>query len=237
MQNRTCWARSVSMLALLSGLFCVGQAQAEGLPASSAAGLPGAPLSGAAVPGFTPYQRVHLSPNLRNSVIEVMAYECPYCWHLETAMLRWSATLPSNIHFSQMPATIGKKWVPMTQGFYATALIDPAAIPRFNAAAFNLVQKQGYPFQSPRTYAMAAQEAGVNPGLYVALLNNRDVHTLVYNDEKIMLATQITKTPTLIICGRYLINPGSTQGNYSLFFQLANGLISRCESLNKLKAK
>ena len=202
---------------------------------SGLSGLGDMPTGSGPAPAFKPYQRVHLGGHLQNSVIEVMVFECPFCRRLETEMLRWSATLPSSIHFSQMPATIGKRWVPMTQGFYAVALTDPAAIPRFNAAAFTLIQKQGYPFQSPRTYAMAAQQAGIQPGLYTAMLNNPDVHQLVYNDEKIMLATQITRTPTLIICGRYLINPGSTQGNYSMFFQLANGLISHCESVNKLK--
>ena len=225
---------------LSAGVLSAGVALADGLPgmgvgSAGLAGLPGASQPGAPMPGFKPYQTVNLGSNLEHSVIEVMAYECPYCMRLETAMLRWSATLPKAIRFDQMPAAIGKRWVPMTQGFYAAAVIDPKAIPRFNAAAFSLVQKQGYAFQDPRTYALAAEEAGIPPSLYREMLGYKGVRELVYNDEKIMLKTQIVKTPTLIICGRYLINPGDTKGNYSLFFQLANGLVSRCESLDKLK--
>ena len=234
------WLSAVGM-PLLSGMLSIGMLPAGMLPAGEAmaAGLPAGMGMGptGAAPGYKPYQTVHLGANLDHSVIEVMAYECPYCMRLETSILRWSATLPDTIRFDQMPAAIGKRWIPMTQGFYAAAVIDPKAIPRFNEAAFSLVQKQGYAFQDPRTYALAAEEAGIPLALYRQMLGYKGVHQLVYNDEKIMLATQIVKTPTLIICGRYLINPGDTQGNYSLFFQLANGLVSRCQSLDKFKEK
>jgi thiol:disulfide interchange protein DsbA len=53
---------------------------------------------------------------------------------------------------------------------------------------------------------------------------------------KIMAKAGIRRTPSLIICGRYVINPGSVQGNYSMFFQLANALASHCISENRIEA-
>lgn len=35
-------------------------------------------------------------------------------------------------------------------------------------------------------------------------------------------------TPTLVICGKWMITPDSTNGNQELFMQLANGLVSKC---------
>jgi thiol:disulfide interchange protein DsbA len=179
------------------------------------------------VPQFQPYRRVHLQ-GLDHTVIEAMVYECPYCRALNSQMLNWAQTLPSSIHFEQMPAAIGKAWLPMTQAYFAVAGYNPTLLPQFDDAAFHLVQDEHQPYWSRATYRVAAEDVGVPASVYAVGVTLDPVINMVVKDAKIMAKAKIRKTPSLIICGRYVINPGDVQGNYSYFFELANALVSRC---------
>ncbi len=185
-------------------------------------------------PSFRPYRRVHLNPVYHSTVIEAMVYECPYCKKLDAAMWHWKATLPASVHFEQMPAVVGNGWIPMAQSYFAAAAVDPAALHRFDHLAFSLVQGGGRSFQDPKTYAIAAQEAGINPVYYSAAMANPLVQKLVLADMRVMAKAHVLKTPTLIICGRYTIDPGDVQSNYGMFFRLADALVSRCIRENRV---
>lgn len=187
------------------------------------------------VPNFQPYRHIQI-PKLNGSVIEAMVYECPYCRALNTQILRWAKTLPGTIHFEQMPAAVGKSWIPMTQAYFAVAGYNPALLPEFDQAAFHLVQDEHQPYWSRATYRVAAEDVGVPVQTYAAGLSMKPVVNLVVQDVKIMAKARIRKTPSLIICGRYVLNPGDVQGNYSYFFELANALVSRCITQNHIEA-
>ncbi|OFC62197.1 disulfide bond formation protein DsbA [Acidithiobacillus caldus] len=192
------------------------------------------PPANSGVPTFKPYRRIHLGPAYENTVIEAMAYECPYCRELNTAMFQWARTLPKTIHFVQMPAVVGLSWVPQGQAYFAVMASDPSAIRRFDEAAFAEVQDRHLPFSSPKTYLQAAKDAGLNLRSYYDAAMDPQVHQLVLKDIKVMAKVHVRKTPTLIICGRYAINPGGVQGNYGVFFELADALVSRCLTENRL---
>ncbi|MBU2740935.1 MULTISPECIES: thioredoxin domain-containing protein [Acidithiobacillus] len=212
--------------------WCVGSALTlAGIPAL-ASGLGGM----STMPTFKPYQRVHLGPQYQNTIIEAMVYECPFCRALNNQMLRWAHTLPGSLHFEQMPAVVGKPWITMAQSYFSVMAVNPGMLPRFDEEAFHLVQDDHYSYSNPRTYALAIEKIGISPSEYMAALRYKLVQNLVLKDMKIMAKAGIRRTPSLIICGRYVINPGSVQGNYSMFFQLANALASHCISENRIEA-
>lgn len=186
-------------------------------------------------PKFKPYQRVHLGPKYQNTIIEAMVYECPFCRALNNEILRWARTLPASLHFEQMPAVVGKPWIAMAQSYFSVMAINPRMLPRFDDEAFHLVQDDHYSYSDPRTYALAIEKIGISPPDYMAAMRYEPVQDLVLKDMKIMAKAGVRRTPSLIICGRYVINPGSVQGNYSMFLELANGLASHCISENRIE--
>lgn len=212
-------------LTLAAGLALAAPAWASGL---------GMGLSSGTIPQFRPYRSVHI-PGLQNTVIEAMVYECPYCRALNSEVLQWARTLPGSIHFEQMPAAIGKPWLPMTQAYFAVAGYDPGLLPQFDVAAFHLVQDEHQPYWSKATYRVAAEDVGVPASVYRIGLTLHPVINMVVKDARIMARARIRKTPSLIVCGRYVINPGDVQGNYSYFFQLANALVSRCIAQSRIE--
>ncbi|WP_227485262.1 MULTISPECIES: disulfide bond formation protein DsbA [unclassified Acidithiobacillus] len=233
----------ISAFILCIGLVCAAPAWAmdslDGLSSlDSSAGMAGAGMgmsgsAGHAMPHFQPYRTVHLT-GMNSAVIEAMAYECPFCRALNGEILRWAQTLPSDVHFQQMPAAVGKSWIPMTRAFFTVEGYNPALLPRFDDAAFAEVQDRHSPYWSLDTYRIAAEDVGVPANVFAIGIHLEPVKHMVFRDVKIMAKARIRKTPSLIICGHYVLNPGDVQGNYSEFFQMANALVSRCISENRL---
>lgn len=177
-----------------------------------------------------PYREVRLPQNLDLShrVIEVFEFGCPYCRQMNAALLHWGRSLPKSYSFTQMPALVTDQYFPMTLATFAVYEIDPSRIPAFEDKAFSLVQTWKKPLSDPAVYLAAANAAGIPPKTFIQAVNSQSVKALTVEDGEIMKITGVTKTPSLIICGKYVIDPSDTRGNASMFIQLANGLVSRC---------
>lgn len=175
-----------------------------------------------------PYRLVDIGQGYRKTVVEAMEFGCPYCRALNDGLMSWSATLPAGWHFIQMPTVTDVSYIPMAQSFFSAALVAPRDTLNFEDAAFALIQDDHQPLNSLMTYAHAASSAGIQAGAYVHALTSSPVKKEVFEDVRVMQRARIEATPTLILCGKYAITPSDTNGNYSMFIQLANGLISQC---------
>jgi len=190
------------------------------------------------VPGYSagqtprPWQRVHLPSVLQrefaHSVVEVFEYGCPYCLHINTAVRSWGRTIPRQYTFSQMPALVAPQFLDMTLATFAVESYEPQDLGPFERGAFTLVQGYHEPINKPSVYVAAAIRAHIPAKAMVAQIESNRVQQLTQIDYRMLRATGIHQTPTLLICGRYAINPSMVHGNYSVFFELANGLLSRC---------
>jgi thiol:disulfide interchange protein DsbA len=175
-----------------------------------------------------PYRLVDIGPGYRTTVVEAMEFGCPYCRALNDGLMSWSATLPAGWHFIQMPTVTDVSYVPMAQSYFSAVLVSPSNTLNFEDAAFALIQDDHQPLNSLITYAHAASSAGIQAEAYVHALTSAPVKKEVFEDVRVMQRAGIQATPTLILCGKYAITPSDTNGNYSMFIQLANGLISQC---------
>lgn len=180
--------------------------------------------------GGKPYRVVRLPQNLhlQKSVIEIFSFGCTYCRRMNPALLNWGKSIPRGYTFTQMPALIEDQYFPMTMATFGVYETAPEKIPAFEEKAFSLVQTYKQPMDQASVYLTAANEAGINVSQLVKTIQGPTVRALTAEDAEIMKITQITKTPSLIICGKYVIDPSDTHGNASMFIQLANGLLSRC---------
>jgi thiol:disulfide interchange protein DsbA len=223
------------LLCALSSLLLVSAAinQASAADQGGTALLPNG-LSGTAVGQSVaqqhPYTKVHFPKSflLSHMVIEVFEFGCPYCRRLNSTLLQWGATIPSGYRFSQIPILLNKNFIPMTLATFAVETIAPAKLRAFESASFSIVQDYHKPLNLPKVYLVAAAKAGIDPRLLTKAIASAQVQALVREDANIVRISKVTQTPSLIICGKYMINPSQVDGNYSMFIKLANGLLSRC---------
>lgn len=177
-----------------------------------------------------PYTVVHFpkSMGLQNTVVEGFEFGCPYCRRMNDPLISWASTLPKPFTFTQMPVLIAKRYYSMTIATFAVYESDPNLIQAFETNAFNEVLTNHEPLNNFRVYMIAAAKAGVSYHRFLHALKSPAVAQLSVEDARIMRIAHITHTPSLIICGRYVINPGDTKGNDGMFIKLANALVSRC---------
>jgi thiol:disulfide interchange protein DsbA len=178
----------------------------------------------------TPWETVHIPAafHLRHTVVEVFEYGCPYCRALNGALRRWGRSLPVKYQFAQMPALLTNQFFPMTLSTFGIEVAQPQKLGAFEYAAFDLIQTYKKPIDAPDTYFVAAAKAGITPKQFMTDIRNPEVIGMAHMDYQIMKITGIHQTPTLIICGRYAISPADVKGNYGMFIQLANALVSSC---------
>lgn len=180
--------------------------------------------------GHTKLFRLVAIPHAGQTVYEVFEFGCPYCRQVNAQVEQWGRTLPHGWTFEQIPALVGPAFLPMTVIYMAVVAVDPNAVPAFMSKSFALVQDQHQPLSSYKTYIEAAHDVGIDLArLKVAATSPRN-KAAVLRARAIAAGADIRVTPSLVIDGRFAIDPNNADGNYGLFFQLADGLISQAET-------
>jgi thiol:disulfide interchange protein DsbA len=194
-------------------------------PAVGFAGPPGLRPSPQA--GDTPYRLVDL-PNEANTVIEIMAFDCPYCRQINDGAVVWGATLPPPFRFVQMPLTYDAATARGAAFFETVRMAAPNRLQSFEDAMFASVQDRHEPLNSPKTAIRAAVLAGVSEQAFKqALTQTRTRVAAVTRAYQVEQTVRPRVTPTFVIGGKYVIDATDTGGDYGLLFKLAGGLVSQ----------
>lgn len=195
-------------------------------PLTEAAPQGGAGQDGQGSAIAPPFRIVEIT-SLQSEVVEIFEFGCPYCRALNDDLRRWGSTLPPGWAFNQMPALVGPTFFNMSLAFLAEQQADLTGLPAFMSHCFSLVQDQKLAIDDLKTYVTAAELTGTDLGRFRQALEDPRNKATLMNFARINQEAQITATPSLIINGRYVITPNDTNGNYGLFFNLADGLISQ----------
>lgn len=143
----------------------------------------------------------------RIHIEEAFWYGCPHCFHLEDTIEPWSAKLPEDVEFKQVPALFGKAWVSHAQLYYtleALNLLDKAHTPVFNAIHRDKKQLLGQDAQRKfliqtgflQASAKAAPEVEEEEGGFFGFLSG-----LFGSEEKESVKAE-TKTATATVGGK-----------------------------------
>lgn len=168
------------------------------------------------------------------SVQVFFKFSCPVCREYHLSLANWGASLPKPFKIAFEPIVeadpLGDKisqesamsmimfWSVQDTG---TSTQQAA----FAEKAYSLVQDD-HEGSKPTAWMSAVGQSGIS----------RSTFELGFNMERKNLKNRITRqvhymptvTPSMVICGKWMISPDSTNGDENMFFQLANGLVSKC---------
>jgi thiol:disulfide interchange protein DsbA len=162
-----------------------------------------------------------------NKVHAVIAFTCPVCANYHMAITGWGNTLPKQFSFDFLSHVSDQNSAVLARAWIAMSRVDKQKLPFLASAFFTLVQQQGL---SPQTagaefWKLTKSMIGPVPGFSEAF-QRVTAEDLMLNQRKIA-AFGIDATPSLVIGGKYVVTPDNTGGNNELFFQLANGMVSK----------
>jgi thiol:disulfide interchange protein DsbA len=173
-------------------------------------------------------------------VTEVFSYACPACNLFVPTMHKLKRSLPANAVFDFLPASFnpGEDW-PMFQLAYCTAQVLGVA-DQTHDAMFDAVWKTNElavmdtaseSIKSPLpTIADAAafynRHAGVPVEKFLATSKSFAVDVKVRQDEGLLQAYKVDRTPTIIVNGKYRLQVESAGGEDKLV-ELVNWLVAK----------
>lgn len=167
-----------------------------------------------------PYKEVAYNPHDRKKAILAFSFTCPYCRNYDGLVSSWGDTLPSDfLSFERLPIVVDKESMMGATAYYAFAKAvkgDKRLIDGFVNRAFSIIQDERKSPLDPETWRKAG----------AVMIDANSVKSQVINAAEKVASYQIEKTPSLIIGGKYMINPNDAAGKEDLFIQLANGVSS-----------
>jgi len=167
------------------------------------------------------------------TVIGFFKFSCPACRNYHLQLDYWGKSLPPEFSFQFYPVLEGD----------ATSLVSKDSA--MASMVFWAVERSGtklqraafadYAYEVNQDYNTQGQmKAWVDAIKKSEIDGNKFVSA--WNTEERIWAERVqrqshykpTVTPSLVICGKWMISPDSTNGDQEIFMQLANGLVSKC---------
>lgn len=172
-----------------------------------------------------PFREVQIRPEDRDTALIFFDFNCPVCASLHEQMSQWGATLPRPWRAEFVPVALPNKESAMAaMAYYAAARANPARLVDFMNAAYRRVHKSKQRTGDIALWEGAARDAGISnftqgwAAVQKGQLEDAMRRLLVYG---------IDATPSVVIGGRYVVNPDNTNGDTNLFLQLCSGMVSK----------
>lgn len=172
--------------------------------------------------------RTPLEPGDADKVLYFFAFDCTFCLRNDTYFWTWGTSLPAPITFEPVPVIASTtKEILMARAYYAAQIAQPVRIAYFMQETYMALQLAPNDPERLDTYLKCARNAGIAEDAFRKAWNSTASMRALILARKRFAHYQPDATPALVMNGAYLIGPDVTAGDYELFFQLANGLLSQ----------
>lgn len=192
------------------------------------------------------YQRIEpAQPKLTNTdkieVVEVFSYGCPACHAYHGTMNALVKAMPSNVVVAFLPASFmpQENWVTL-QRAYLTAQVFDVAVQANDAMYAAVWETRQLSAENSDGRGLKPRDAlptiedmakvyarfGVDPKDFVATASSFTINTKMKRADELVRAYGVEGTPTLIIDGKYRINPLKL-GDLSKSIALTQYLVAR----------
>lgn len=186
----------------------------------------------------TPAQTITV-PAGKIEVTEVFSYACPACNRFNPFMDRLRKTLPATVVINYVAAAFGtsEDWPVFQRAYYTAKTLGFAE--KTHDALFDAVWKTGQleifdlqkkrpknPLPSLKDVAeWYRAQTGIPTQRFLSVAQSRDVDAQIRHADSYIITTQVNATPTIIIDGRYRVDPASA-GDYGKMVALVKWLVA-----------
>ncbi|MFT3905678.1 MAG: thiol:disulfide interchange protein DsbA/DsbL [Steroidobacteraceae bacterium] len=160
-------------------------------------------------------------------VVEIFSYACPACYQFRPFANKLKAALPKNAVLSYVPASFlpAEDWPVFQRAFFAAdalGLVDKTHDAMFDAIwkSYELgvidpnTRRPRKPLPAIEDVAKFYQRAaGVQPDKFLSVANSFSTDTNMNRADAYLKSTKVASTPTLIVNGKYKLDPSSAGGS------------------------
>lgn len=166
-------------------------------------------------------------------VVEFFWYGCPHCRDFEPAVMKWSAALPENVKFNQVPVMFGGPADLHAQVYYALQGIGE--LERMHHKLFDVMHVQKRKLRTRDAVDAFLQENGVDMDKFREAMNSFAVAAKVNRARALMRRYGVRAVPALVIDGRY--RSGSGFRSYEEMTEVVDHVVDKVLAQRKAQAK
>lgn len=167
------------------------------------------------------------------AVLVFFKFSCPVCRNYHAMLDRWGATLPKPFLFQFVPVAEG-------DGQNDISMESGLGMLGFWSAEMSGNHEQRNTFAENMYSLYQDRHIQITPAEVVSSASSSRIPMTLFQkawayelkDGTPGLARQLhyrpVATPTMVVCGKYMITPDNALGNPETFIQLANALVSKC---------
>jgi thiol:disulfide interchange protein DsbA len=184
----------------------------------------------------TNYQRIipaqpTEAPKGKIEVVELFWYGCPHCYRFQPYMERWLKQKPADVVYRRMPAILGDHWALLAKAFYTAEALGIAD--RIHRPLFDAIHAQKRRMDSEDDIMKFFAEQGVSNDDFRKTFNSFWVDAKVRAAREMSRRYQAQATPSVVINGKYILNPDNSDGNFNTMIKIMDYLIDKERAVNK----
>ena len=198
-------------------------------------------VSGSALAQMAYVEGVHykaVSPAVKTSqadkivVTEGFWYGCPHCFRFEPYVERWSADLPADVVFEQVPSTLAAttdpRWGEHARAYYAFVLMGE--LEKLHRPFFDAIHLKRQRLNDVDSIAGFVAEQGLDEKVFRDYYYSFPVETQMRRNAQKEKRYGSRGVPYVIVNGKYLVT-GSLAGSNEAMIQIIDYLIEKERAL------
>ena len=148
-------------------------------------------------------------------VVEVFSYACPGCYMFEPVISKWREQAPDKVEFRRLPAVFNNGWGPLGQAYYTAEKLG--VLDQLHPLIFQAIHKDKRQVFTDDEIRAFFVEMGIDETTFNTAYNSMDVKTRMRKSEVMVKKYKVPSTPSIVINGKYLVQPSRTKGDEGLY--------------------
>ena len=181
------------------------------------------------------YQRIVPSQptdaNGKIEVVELFWYGCPHCYRFQPYITRWAKNKPADVVYRRMPAILGEHWALLARAFYTAEALG--ITDRIHQPLFDAIHAEKRRMDSEDAIMAFFAEHGVSNDAFRKTFNSFAINAKVNRAREMSRRYQAQATPSVVINGKYILNPDNSDGNFNTMIKIMDYLIDKERAGNK----
>lgn len=140
-------------------------------------------------------------------VLEFFWYGCPHCYSLHPYLKTWLKSIPEDVDFRYVPATLRPNWVAAAKIFYAIEVLGKAD--ELHDKVYDAIHRDKIDLNNESVLlSWIEKQEGIDRKKFENAYNSFTVQNQVAKSTQITRQYQLNGVPALIINGKYLTSGG-----------------------------
>lgn len=183
----------------------------------------------------THYQRI-IPPQATETpgkieVVELFWYGCPHCHRFQPYMERWLKQKPADVEYRRMPVILGEHWALLAKAYYTAEVLG--IVDKIHRPLFDAIHAQKRRMDNDDRVMEFFMEQGVTKEAFLKAYNSFAVDAKVRRSREMGRRYQTQATPSVVINGKYILNPDNAEGNYNTMIKIIDYLVEQERNASK----